>query len=109
MNPPPTEHDKLLQHIDQLIEQASDEATRDELRRLRERLDTPELLDMARQMAGSRPAKPEDLVLEFHDPLLPIPLTATGCVIATAVCLFALVDGFKSNTAWFAGSQFNLW
>jgi hypothetical protein len=67
------------------------------------------MVDMARQLATSRRAKPEELVLEFHDPLLPPVLTAAGCVIATAVCLFAVVDGFKSNTAFFAGTPVNLW
>jgi hypothetical protein len=109
MNQPSSEHQKLLQHIDQLIGQASDEATRAELERLRERLNTPEMLDMARQLAGSRPARPEELVLEFHDPLLPTVLTAACSVIATAVCLFAVVDSFKSERAFFAGMPVNLW
>ena len=109
MNQPPGELQKLLQHIDQLIAQAPDEATRADLQRMRARLDTPEMLDMARDLAGRRPAKPEDLVLEFHDPLLPTVLTAAGCVIATAVCLFAVIDGFKSTTGFVAGAPVNLW
>jgi len=109
MNPPPGELQKLLQHIDQLIAQAADENSRAELERLKARLNTPEMLDMARELAGSPRARPEELVLEFHDPLLPPVLTAAGCVIATAVCLFAVVDGFKSSTAFFAGTPVNLW
>src|SRR5262245_3046368 len=113
MNQPPSELQKLLQHIDQQLEQTTDETTRQELQRLRARLNTPEMLDLARDLAqGSnpgRPARPEDLVLEFHDPLLPTIITATGCVVATATCLFAIVDGFKSNTAWVAGQELNLW
>jgi hypothetical protein len=109
MNQPPGELQKLLQHIDQLIEQAADESSRAELERLKARLNTPEMLDMARDLAGSRRAKPEELVLEFHDPLLPTVLTAAGCVIATAVCLFAVVDGFKSSTAFIGGTPVNLW
>ena len=109
MNQPPGELQKLLQHIDQLIEQAVDEGSRAELERLKARLNTPEMLDMARDLAGSRRARPEELVLEFHDPLLPTMLTAAGCVIATAVCLFAVVDGFKSNTAFVGGTAVNLW
>lgn len=113
MNPPPSELQKLLQHIDQQIAQTADEGTRQELQRLRARLNTPEMLDLARDMAQrtdkGRPARPEDLVLEFHDPLLPTVITAAGCVIATATCLFAIVDGFKSNTAWVAGKEMNLW
>ena len=109
MNPPPGELQKLMQHIDQLIEQAADETSRAELERLKARLNTPEMLDMARELAGSPRARPEELVLEFHDPLLPPVLTAAGCVIATAVCLFAVVDGFKTNTAFVAGTSVNLW
>ena len=109
MNQPPGELQKLLQHIDELIEQATDANSRAELERLKSRLNTPEMVDMARQLATSRRAKPEELVLEFHDPLLPPVLTAAGCVIAAAVCLFAVVDGLKSNTAFFAGTPVNLW
>jgi len=109
MNQPQSELTKLLQHIESLIAQAPDEATRKDLERLRARLDSPEMLDMARSLAGARPAREEELVLEFHDPLLPMVLTATGCVIATAVCLFAIVYGFDSTTAWVAGTEVNLW
>jgi len=109
MNQPPGELQKLLQHIDLLIEQASDDEARAELQRLRARLNTPEMLDMARDLAGSKPARPEELVLEFHDPLLPTVITASGCVIATAVCLFAIVDGIKSAVAYVAGTPVNLW
>ncbi|HET7810561.1 MAG TPA: hypothetical protein VFL16_08275 [Steroidobacteraceae bacterium] len=109
MNQPQSELNKLLQHIDSLIAQAPDEATRKDLERMRARLDSPEMLDMARDLAGARPARAEDLVLEFHDPLLPMVLTATGCVIATAVCLFSIVYGFDSATAWVAGTPVNLW
>lgn len=35
--------------------------------------------------------------------------TASACVIATAVCLLAVIDGYKSHTAFLAGSQVNLW
>jgi hypothetical protein len=109
MNQPQSELTRLLQHIDQLIAQAPDDATRKDLERMRARLDSPEMLDMARDLAGARPARAEELVLEFHDPLLPMVLTATGCVIATAVCLFCIVYGFDSSTAWVAGTAVNLW
>ncbi|HET9864982.1 MAG TPA: hypothetical protein VFP37_16175 [Steroidobacteraceae bacterium] len=109
MNQPPSELQKLLQHIDELIAQAPDEPARAELQRLRARVNTQEMRDMARELAGSRRARPEDLVLEFHDPLLPNVLTATGCVIAAAVCLFALMEGFRGSTAVIAGSHVNLW
>ena len=109
MNQPISELQKLLQQLDQQIAQASDEPTRQELQRLRARLDSPEMLNMARDLAGSRPADPASLVLEFHDPLLPGAVTATACVIAAATCLFAIVEGFKSATVSMAGSNVNLW
>jgi hypothetical protein len=109
MNQPPSELQKLLQHIDQLISQAPDDPSRAELQRLRARLDTQEMLDMARDLARSRPGKAEDLVLEFHDPLLPAPVTAVGCVVAAAVCLVAVIDGFQSNVATVGGMDVNLW
>src|SRR6185295_16734723 len=81
---PPTELQKLLQHIDQLIEQATDEASRLELQRMRARLNSPEMRELERNFADSRRADPANLVLEFHDPLLPTVLTAAGAVIAAA-------------------------
>jgi len=71
MNQPQSELNKLLQHIDHLIAQAPDDATRKDLERMRARLDSPEMLDMARDLAGARPARDADLVLEFHDPCCP--------------------------------------
>ena len=109
MNQPTGELQKLLQHIDQQIAQATDEDTRQELQQLRERLNTPEMRDLARAMSGSRPSNPADLVLEFHDPLLPTVVTAAACVIAAATCLFAVVEGFKNVIASIAGQSINLW
>jgi len=109
MNQPISELQKLLQQLDQQIAQASDEPTRLELQRLRARLDSPEMLDMARTLAGSRPKDPASLVLEFHDPMLPGVVTAAGGVIAAATCLFAIIEGFKSATVSMAGSNVNLW
>ena len=109
MNRPPSEHQKLLQHIDQLLAEAPDEASRLELQRLRDRVTAPEMVEMARELESSRPRQDGNLALEFHDPLLPTALTATGCVIATTVCLFAIVQGFQSPLAWVMGTQVNLW
>jgi hypothetical protein len=109
MNEPPAEHQKLLKDIDRLLAEAPDEAARCELQSLRERLSTPEMLDMARDLESSRPRRRGELVLEFHDPLLPTMLTATGCVVATAICLFAIVDGFESPMSSIAGTPVNLW
>lgn len=109
MNQPTSELQRLLQQLDQQIAQASDEPTRLELQRLRSRLESPEMLNMARELAGSRPRDPASLVLEFHDPLLPNVVTATACVIAAATCLFAVVEGFKNVIASVAGQNINLW
>ena len=106
---PPTELQKLLQHIDQLIEQATDEASRLELQRMRARLNSPEMRELERNFADSRRADPANLVLEFHDPLLPTVLTAAGAVIAAAVCVFAVVDGSKNAIESIAGLEVNLW
>ena len=104
MNPPPSELQKQLQHIDQLIAQANDEATRNELQRIRARLNSPEMRELERQMAGSLPADPSNLVLDFHDPLLPTVLTAAGAVVAAAVCVFAVVEMKLWIVAAFAGA-----
>src|SRR5688500_4785269 len=109
MNQPTSELQRLLQQLDQQIAQASDEPTRLELQRLRSRLESPEMLNMARELAGSRPSDPASLVLEFHVPLLPNVVTATACVIAAATCLFAIVEGFKHATASMVGNEVNLW
>lgn len=108
MTEPSTEHQKLLQEIERRMAQATDEAARAELAALRARLDSPEVRDMARDLEKSRPVRREP-VLECHDPLLPTLLTAGGCVVATAVCLFAVVGGFKSPIASIGGSTFSLW
>lgn len=109
MNQPPTELQKLMQHLDQLIAQAPDEATRLDLQRLRSRLDSPEMVNLEREMAGHAPTDPSKLVLEFHDPLLPATATAAGCVIAAIVCLSAIIDGFKNANPWVPGADITLW
>jgi len=103
------EHKKLLSDLDRAVSEATDEATRRELEHLRERLSSPEMLEMARELAARPRNRRRDPVLEFHDPLVPSVLTAAGCVIATAACLFAVVDGLKSPVGYFAGHSFNLW
>jgi hypothetical protein len=107
MNPPRPE--KLLQDIDRLLDEAPDEAARAELRALRERLNSPEVRDLARELASRKPKERGDLVLEFHDPLVPGVLTATGCVIAAAVCVFAISEGFDNPILKVGSTQLNLW
>jgi hypothetical protein len=109
MNEPPNEHSKTLREIDRLLSEAPDEAARAELLRLRERLDAPELRDMARALEGSQPRAKSNLVLEFHDPLLPGLFTATACVICAAVCLFAVLEGFERPIVFVGGTPVNLW
>jgi hypothetical protein len=105
----PTEHEKLLAELDRALDAAPDEATRAELLQLRERLNSPALRDMARDLERSRDRRGGNLTLEFHDPMLPNLVTAGGCVIAGAICLYCIVDGFQSPGAVFAGTQVKLW
>ena len=51
--------------------------------------------DMARELAATRPSPGEQLVLEFHDPLLPMVVTAGASVIAAATCVFAVVAAWR--------------
>jgi hypothetical protein len=109
MNQPPNEHQKVLREIDRQLAEASDDAARAELLRLRARLDAPEIRDMARKLESAAPRAKGNLVLEFHDPLVPGLVTATGCVISAAICLFAIVQGFDSATVNLDGTPLNLW
>jgi hypothetical protein len=109
MNQPPNERNKTLLEIDRLLAEAPDEAARAELLRLRERLDAPELRDVARELEGGQPRPKGNLVLEFHDPLLPGLFTATGCVVSAAVCLFAVLEGFSRSAIVVGGTPINLW
>jgi hypothetical protein len=109
MDKPPTEHQKLLAELDRALGAAPDEATKAELLKLKERLLSPEVRDMARDLEGTRDRRGKDLVLEFHDPMLPTMVTAGGCVIAGAICLYCIVDGFESPGAGFAGTEVSLW
>ena len=109
MNQPPNEHRKTLQEIDRLLAQAPDEAARAELLRLRERLNAPKMRDMARELEGSGPRPKGTLSLEFHDPLVPGVVTALGCVISAAICVFAVVEGFDQPVLVVAGTPLNFW
>src|SRR5688572_2455591 len=91
----PTEHQKVLQDLDRLLKEAPDEASRDEIRRLRDSLNTPEMIAMARAAKDGASRRHSNPVLEFHDPLLPSIVTGIGCVVATAICLYAVVLAFK--------------
>jgi len=103
-----TEHQKLLAEIDRRMSEATDEAARAELAALRARLTSPDVRKLTRDLEKTPPRR-GNLVLEFHDPLVPMALTAGGCVVAAAVTLFAVVNGFKSPIASIGGWTFNLW
>lgn len=109
MEKPPTEHQKVLQDLDRLMNEATDDASRNEIRRLRDSLNTPEMIEMARAAEQHKERRSSNPVLDFHDPLLPSMVTATGCVVAAAICLYAVVLGFESPQASLAGTSFNPW
>ena len=109
MSEHPSEHQKLLEELDRRMAEATDVTARAELAALRERLTSPEVANMARELERSRPRDRDNLALEFHDPLLPAMLTTTACVIASAVCVFAVFGAFESARASLAGLEVNLW
>jgi len=108
MEKTPAGHQKLLQDIERLLAEAPDDASRRDLERLRDSLNSPQMLDMAREVM-SKPRSPGSLVLDFHDPLLPGALTAAGGVIAAAFCLYAVTLGFEKPAIAVGGSMINLW
>jgi len=108
MEKTPAGHQKLLQDIERLLAEAPDEASRRDLERLRESLNSPQMLDMAREVM-SKPRTPGTLMLDFHDPLLPSVVTAAGAVVAAALCLYAVMLGFDQPAIAVGGSMVNLW
>jgi hypothetical protein len=109
MNQPPSEHQRALREIDRLLAQAPDDAARAELLQLRARLNQPAIRDMARSLEGSKPRAKDNLVLEFHDPLVPGFVTASGCVICATTCLFAIIQSFDRSTVPVGNTSLNLW
>jgi len=109
MEKAPPDHQKVLQELDRLLSEAKDDASRDEILRLRNSLNTPEMIEMARAARKSASQRSSDPVLEFHDPLLPSWLTATGGVIATAICLYAVALGFQAPTVVIGQLPLNPW
>jgi hypothetical protein len=108
MEKTPAGHQKLLQDIERLLAEAPDEASRRDLERLRDSLNSPQMLEMAREVM-SKPRTPGTLVLDFHDPLLPSVVTAAGGVIAAAFCIYAAVLGLDRPAIAVAGNMINLW
>jgi hypothetical protein len=109
MEQTPTGHRKVLRDLDRLMNEATDEASREEIRRLRDSLNTPEMIEMARAAEKRQQRSDQNPVLEFHDPLLPPILTVAGSVIAAAVCLYAVMLGFEAPAVVIRGTAFNPW
>jgi len=105
----PPEHQKVLQDLDRLLSEAPDEASRSEIRRLRDSLNTPEMIAMARAAQDGASRRHSNPVLEFHDPLLPSIVTGIGCVVATAICLYAVVLAFKVPMVIVGRTALNPW
>jgi hypothetical protein len=108
MEKTPAGHQKSLQDIERLLAEAPDEASRRDLERLRDSLNSPQMIEMAREVMN-KPRSPGTLVLDFHDPLLPGAVTAAGGVIAAAFCVYAVTLGFEKPAIAVGGSMINLW
>jgi hypothetical protein len=109
MQKSPTERERLLADIERLLAEAPDEASRRDLERLRDSLDSPEMLDMARALETTPKRQASELVLHFHVPLLPMWMTATFSVLASAMCLYAATLAWSHPVVTFEGRTVNLW
>ena len=109
MEKTPTEREKLLADIDRLLAEAKDEPSRRDLERLRDSLNSPQMIDMARAIETAPRRDASELVLHFHAPLFPIPLTAAGCVLASAICLYAAMLAWSNPLIQIGGRVMNLW
>ncbi len=105
----PGEREKSLAEIERMLAETTDEASRKDLERLRDSLNSPQMRDMAQAAATSPKRKPDELVLHFHAPQFPVPLTATGCVLTSAICLYAAVLAFENPLIIIGGKVMNLW
>src|ERR1043165_6162753 len=109
MQNPPTEREKLLADIERLLAEAKDDDSRRDLERLRESLNSPQMRDMARAIETAPKRDASELILHFHAPLFPIPLTAAGCVLASAICLYAAMLAWSHPLILIGGRVMNLW
>jgi hypothetical protein len=105
----PTERERLLADINRLLAEAPDEASRRDLERLRDSLNSPEMLDMARALETRPRRKASELVLHFHVPALPMWMTATFSVLASAMCLYAATLAWSHPVVVYEGRSVNLW
>jgi hypothetical protein len=109
MEKTPTEHQKVLNDLDRLMSEATDEASRAEIQRLRNSLNSPQMIEMARAAEKFKERRSGNPVLEFHDPILPWYVTAAGCVIAATVCLYAVVLGFQADVVFLGTRAMSPW
>jgi hypothetical protein len=109
MQKPLTEREKLLADIDRMLAEAPDEASRRDLERLRDSINSPQMRDMAQAIEASPPRKASELVLLFHAPTLPVAFTATGGVLASAICLYAATLAWSNPVILIAGRALNPW
>ncbi len=109
MQKTPNEREKLLEDIEKLLAEAPDEASRRDLERLRESMNSPQMRDMAQAIENSPPRKASDLVLLFHVPALPMALTASVCVLASALCLYAVMLAWTNPLILIGSRVMNLW
>jgi hypothetical protein len=91
------------------MSEATDEASRAEIQRLRDSLNSPQMIEMARAAEKFKEGRNGNPVLEFHDPVLPWYVTATGCVIAATVCLYAVVLGFQADVVYLGARPVSPW
>jgi hypothetical protein len=103
------EREKLLADIEKLLAEAPDDASRRDLERLRDSMNSPQMRDMAQAIDQSPPRKASDLVLLFHVPALPMPVTASVCVLASALCLYSVMLAWTSPTILIGTRVLNLW
>lgn len=104
-----TEREKLLADIERMLAEEPDEAGRRDLERLRDSLNSPEMMDMAQALESAPKRAPDELVLHFHAPLFPVLLTGAGCVLASATCLYAAMLAWSNPLIQIGGKVLNLW
>lgn len=109
MEKAPTDQQKVLQDLDRMLSEAPDEASREEIRRLRDSLNTPQMIEMARAARVNAPRRSSNPVLEFYDPILPSVMTGICGVIATAICLYAVVLAFRAPMVFIGRWSLNPW
>jgi len=105
----PTQREKRLAEIDRMLAEATDETSRRDLERLRDSLNSPQMIEMSRDIESAPRRAASDLVLHFHAPLFPIPFTAAGCVLASAICLYAAMLAWSNPLIQIGGRVLNLW